>query len=771
MKTKLSLLYLAAGALVLSSAANAQDVPAQAAPQGAAPAAAQAVPAAGAAPQRAPVTTTAKAPNASAKKDTKKKPHKAAKAVPEKKPWQKFKLPNKTLFLDFTDANPDMVISIFARTSGITILKDPSFKVALTVTSAKSVGLNEAFNIFNTVLNLNGYELQKRDSMLVVAKHSEEAAAPAMPTAAMMAAMKAATPAADPNQTVIKTYKLKNASAQQISRVINEVFTPQVLQDLVQNLQNGGGMPQQNPQMAMMMGQQGQGKAQPKVLRASYDDYTNAVVVSAPQKDQDQVAKLIDDLDKTTTQALDTKIFKIKHVPAQEVVDALQEVLNVNAPTGRGAKKQENDQNNNFNRFFNPFGNSDQNKAQGQTATAIKSTNSVIVSATPENMELVKKVIQDVDEPGSFATTTFVLHLENAKATDVATLLTQAFTQNRNNNQDDFSVFFFGGDGQSNRNKGTTDLDEDGNLVNIRDLAGKVTVIADPNTNDLIIATVPANMKVIRNVVDQLDKVADQVMIETVIVEATLDKNTKLGVEWNFLNNHSNLKQNFGLQSQTPALPGLSYTLTQGQYSVFLNALQTDTRFRILDTPRIVTSNNVQAVIDVSQKVPYITSQEATGIGTSLISNYDFLNVGVVLTVTPRITSNGQVSMDVTQSADDLQGFTTYNAPIVDHRQAQATVSVADGQTIILGGIIQTSTNLTRNKVPILGDIPILGKLFQSTTKDVGQTELMVFLTPHIIRSNSDAQKLRKEDTGRLSKESQDVIKHTQENINNIPKP
>jgi general secretion pathway protein D len=458
-------------------------------------------------------------------------------------------------------------------------------------------------------------------------------------------------------------------------------------------------------------------------------------------------------------------------VPAQEVVDALVDILNVNSPTGRGAKKQEDNQQNNPFRFFNPFGNTDQNKGQGQTATAIKSTNSVIVSATTENMVLVKKIIADVDEPGSFATTTFVLHLENAKATDVANLLTQAFAQNRNNNNDEFPFFFFGGDNQNNRNKAVTDLDEDGNLVNIRDLSGKVTVIADPNTNDLIFATVPANMKVIRQVVEKLDKVADQVMIETIIVEATLDKNTKLGVERSFLNNHSNASQSFGLQGQTTPLEGLKYTLTQGQYSVFVNALQTDTRFRILDTPRIVTSNNVQAIIDVSQKVPYITSQQSSGIGTSLISNYDFLNVGVVLTVTPRITSNGEVSMDVIQSADDLTGFTSFNAPLVAHRQAQSTVSVADGQTIILGGIIQTSTNLTRNKIPILGDIPILGKLFQSTTKDVGQTELMVFLTPHIIRKNADAQKLREEDTGKLSKESQDVIKHAQENINKIPKP
>ncbi|HTQ11433.1 MAG TPA: type II and III secretion system protein, partial [Fimbriimonadaceae bacterium] len=214
---------------------------------------------------------------------------------------------------------------------------------------------------------------------------------------------------------------------------------------------------------------------------------------------------------------------------------------------------------------------------------------------------------------------------------------------------------------------------------------------------------------------------------------------------------------NFGLENSGTSNQGFNYTISSGTYRAFLNTVQNDSRFKVLDTPRIFTSNNVKAEINVSQKLPYITSQES-GLAGGLISNYQFQDVGVVLTVTPRITSSGQVTMDVVQSADDLQGFTTFNAPIINHREATTTVSVADGQTIVLGGIIRNTVTDTENKIPFLGDIPLLGNLFRSKSKEDNQTELMVFLTPHIVRTNTDAQKLRKQETGDLSKESQNNL-------------
>jgi len=674
---------------------------------------------------------------------------KPAKPKPPKPVWQEFKLdPKATLFLDFTDANADMILSIFSRTSGITILKAPAFKEKLTVTSAKAVRLDEAFQILDTVLGLYGYQFQKKGNLLLVNKIPPPQPPPPPPSG---------PPPPDPDKMALKVYHLSYANAQTVAKVVNEVFSQQQLEQMIQTLQQGGGF-----SMGPMYGQQGQ--KQPKVVRASSDDYSNSVVVNAPEKYMPDVEKLINELDKSTEAPLESRIFQLKFINVDEVVDAIQNVLKANAPVGRGAPKQQDSQPNYYDFYSYRRQN---NSSSGQTAVAIRPTNSVIVSATKENMKTVENLITSLDKETPYTGTTFVVHLENAKATDVATLLNSAFTKRRDNNNDDPFFFFFSDFGSDQKKSDVVmDLNEDGQMMNIRDLTGKVNVMADANTNSLIVVTLPSNMRIIRPIIEQIDKIAPQVMIETVIVEANLDKTTKLGVEWNFLKGRGIGSTNYTLQTAKDPLEGLKYTLSGSDYKVFLNALQTDTRFKVLSTPRIFTSNNVKAEINVSQQVPYITAQQSTAT-TGLISNYDFKNVGVVLTVTPRITAAGEVSMEVVQSADDLQGFTTYNAPIINHRQASTTASVKDGETIVVGGIIRKTTNLTENKIPLLGDIPLLGHLFKSTSRTNGQTELMVLLTPHIVRTPEEARRLREEEEKRLSKGSNEAIK----DILNKPAP
>ena len=142
-----------------------------------------------------------------------------------------------------------------------------------------------------------------------------------------------------------------------------------------------------------------------------------------------------------------------------------------------------------------------------------------------------------------------------------------------------------------------------------------------------------------------------------------------------------------------------------------------------------------------------------------------FLDVGIILTVTPRITSNGYVTMDVDQTANDLQGYTSFNSPIVNQRQATTTVSVKDGETIVLGGIIRNTVSSTTNKIPLLGDIPLFGKLFQSTTTDKQKTELLVFLTPHVVRNPEDARNLKDQNLKDLSPVNQKAVR------DKLPKP
>ncbi|MBC7807278.1 MAG: hypothetical protein H7145_14145, partial [Akkermansiaceae bacterium] len=226
-----------------------------------------------------------------------------------------------------------------------------------------------------------------------------------------------------------------------------------------------------------------------------------------------------------------------------------------------------------------------------------------------------------------------------------------------------------GGQGgqRSQQPVGGSGLDGNGRQVNVRDLTGQVVVVPDINTNSVIVVTSPENREVIENILQQLDKIPEQVMIETLIVEASLDSSNKLGVEFNLnqtgIFGNKNVSgvggNSFGLQANAAQPQGLRYTLTGTQYGVFLQALQTDSRFEVLSTPRIFTSNNSTAEINISQSLPYVVNQRFDAVGNAIF-NYDFLDVGIILTVTPRITSNGYVTMDVTQTANDFVRYTDF---------------------------------------------------------------------------------------------------------------
>jgi general secretion pathway protein D len=698
------------------------------------------------------------------KKTGPKKKVKATPPPPPAKPaWQEFTLnPKKTLSLDFTDASADMVLSIFSKASGITILKDPGFKSTLTLNSAKAVHLDDAFEILNTELDLNGYSLQKRGKLMVVVKSQ-----PPAPPVVQAGPPPMPPPAPAEEKTVLAVYKLKYTNAREIARVVNEVFTQQQLEALIRQAQGQGqqgGFPGQ-PQF----GGQPQGPQPPKIVRASSEDYSNQVVVSAPPSYQTEVVALIKELDIATDLPLESKIFTLQHVAADDIIEAVNNVLAANTPTGKGAAKAQDQNQNQFFGYYGRFGGGQSTPSAGaQTATAIKESNSLVVAATHDNIEVITKLIQSLDVVSNFVGTTNVIQLKNAKATDMANLLNQAFTKKKDQNNDNPFFYVYSDSPQGDKKEAhDVDTDENGMLVHVRDLTGKVNIMADPNTNSLIVVTIPSNLPLIRKVVDQLDKIGDQVMIEAVIVEATLDKTTKLGVEWNFLQNKafgsSNLvgagSNTYGLQNSTTPNTGFIYTLTGQNYNIFLNALETDSRLKVLDTPRIFTSNNVTATINVSTQEPYITNQQTATAFGGLIQNYDFKNIGVVLKVTPRIASSGQVAMDIDQTADDLQGFTSYNAPIINHREATTSATVLNGETIVLGGIIEHGLNTTENKIPLLGDLPLLGPLFRSTSHEKTQTELLVFLTPHIVHNNEDAQKLREEATHELSRGSQNDLK------------
>lgn len=780
------------------------------------------------------------------------------------KPWEEFKLTSKTkVKLAFRDSKIDNILAWYQQISGISIVKDPSLVGTLTLTSAKPVGLNDAFNILNQTLSLKNFEMSKEDNILVIRAKQDRGGFGGRGGGGF-----------DPSMfqnmgsgAKIKTYTIQYANASQLARVINEVFAgnqdpfSQMMQQFAQMGaqggrfgnnqggrqgrfgQNGGGFGNNFGGFGQRGGANGQSN-----VKASADDFSNSVIVNAPDKEQGDVERLIKSIDKPITAPQTTQVFKLDYAVAQDLVPVVQNVLTTNAPQGRGGAAP-NSQAPLGQLFQTAFRTGSTQSAFGQVVAEPR-TNSLVVTATKDNLEIVSKTVKELDKDIKVESTTFVFPLANARADVVAGLLQQAFgtrqglnggarntnttgringsgtngttngrsTGNRNNTglggigqiqngdltaqniptlpiemqdpnamsgelmtsiaaqgfggfgggfgQGGFGVRVGGQGGQSTTSSTQTGRDSQGRLINVRDLTGQVTAIPDTNTNSIIVVASPDAAQTIRGILDQLDKIPEQVMIETIIVEATLDATDRFGVEWKYVNgttlgaNGSNgtSQSNFGLQNSTPPLQGFSYTLAGPNLSMFLNAIKTDSKFQVLSTPRIFTSNNAQAQINISQSIPYILSsrQDVNG---NFTYNYAFQDVGIVLTVTPRITTNGYVTLDVTQTANDLQGYTSFNAPIVNQRIADTTVTVKDTETIILGGIIRSTVTATTNKIPLLGDIPILGNLFKSSNKEGHKTELLVLMTPRIVRNAEDAHKLREETQRQLSPGSLDTVK------------
>jgi general secretion pathway protein D len=737
-------------------------------------------------------------------------------------PWKSFKLNPKTrIKLDFKNANPDMIVSLLSKTSGVTIVKDPSLKQPLSISSAKPVSLDEAFQIFRTVVGLAGYTLSKDGNILVI-KKKPEANAMGMNSAVLQGMSQGGDGGGQNSRSELRVYEVKFASATQVARVVNEVFAAQ---DASTQNQFGGMFGGGGGRRFQMGGNPGggggaAGRRQGPTVKASADDFSNSVIVNAPSREQDQVAELIGKIDKQTAQPQQTRVYKLIYAYATDVVAAVQNVLVSNAPAGRGGATSSNVP---FEQRFQQAIRLGGSQASFGTVVADTRTNSLVVTATDENLKIVEAVIQQLDQPVDVQSSVLVIPLQNARADLTAQVLNQAFggrttgntaqnnlgnrnTTNRqgtNNNRpggggggaisgpadpnslpvslEDGTALsgplatnvdvaqgfqFFGGGGgfnRQNQNQQQPARDSQGRIVSAPNLSGQISVIADPTTNSLIVVGSPENAELVRSIADQIDKIPQQVMIETLIVEASLTATDKLGVEWSFTQDrafgHGNTTgkggTNFNLGSTGQ---GFRYTLAGADFSVFLNALKTDQRFQVLSAPRIFTSNNMQAQINISQQVPYVLSQREDTNG-NLTFTYAFQDVGIVLTVTPRISANGMVTMDVTQTANDLQGFTSFNAPIINQREADTTVSVKDGETIVLGGIMRTTVNSTVNKVPIIGDIPILGNLFKSTTKTKEKTELLVFLTPRIVKAPEDAQALKKSTTDKLSPPVQKAVK------------
>ena len=274
-------------------------------------------------------------------------------------------------------------------------------------------------------------------------------------------------------------------------------------------------------------------------------------------------------------------------------------------------------------------------------------------------------------------------------------------------------------------------------------------ISADDKRNLLLIMATPAQYKTLLTYLKKLDVPPKQVLIEAMVAELTLSGELKYGFEWFIKNKMFEGNYTLGTIFGVPTAPGLTYTFLSEteRLKVIINALATKNLVNILSTPRLMVLDNEEAVIQVGTDVPVITGQvttaEAAGATTGVVQSIQYRSTGVILRVKPTINTEGLLTLNITQEVSEMGSNPPgVSSPTILVRKISTNVVAQSGQSIVLGGLISETQSTSESKVPFLGDIPVLGKLFKSKSKEKRKTELIVILTPRIVSTMEEASRI-----------------------------
>jgi general secretion pathway protein D len=348
-------------------------------------------------------------------------------------------------------------------------------------------------------------------------------------------------------------------------------------------------------------------------------------------------------------------------------------------------------------------------------------TNSLIIMATPETMAIVDTLVAQLDiESPLEAGYVHVIYLENAEALDMEKSLSAAL------------------------GRLTAEVS--------RDTRSSLQITADESTNALIVVASPQDYKVVESMVKQLDVVREQVLIEFQIVEASTNVLKELGIDWATMDQAvADSVRGFGATNLGPrveAMAGDTEGLAVGLYKqvgdvtqigAILKALETHSGINILSTPSVLTSNHQEAHIMVGDNVPYVSQSRVTEPGVQLqtaIKTYAYKDVGIEMTVTPHVSVGGLVRMEVDTSFSKLIAGTTGlggDTPTTANRKATTVISIMTDTTVVIGGLMRDDIEKVIVKVPLLGDLPIIGGLFRHQKDVIEKTNMLLFITPRVL--------------------------------------
>lgn len=477
----------------------------------------------------------------------------------------------------------------------------------------------------------------------------------------------------------------------------------------------------------------------------------NAILISTSSQNFETIDSLIEKLDvNMPDQEWGTRMYRLQYADATNIAAVINNTYQGSSGSSRDF-------------FYYLPRSSLRNQTQGSlagnvTAEAYPTLNAVIIStATQRNFQLITDFINsmDVPTPENLKEVTEAIRLEYADAETLEDVLENVWEGEDNGGFSSFRFFVMNAGRQQQQD--------------INSLRGKVTVFAESDTNTLIVTTLQRYLPDVRALIKQLDFVRGQVWIDIQILEVTLDETTKLGIELTAQENKifgvspvpgnplvGSLEGQLGLEQE---ISGFNLGLATKEYMALLHTLMRENKVQTLSTPSLLTRDSQNATWSSGRRIPYLQSVDTTSILGEAVSqplfNYDFIDppVGINIDLTPHIAKskageNGKrtIGLNINNiSASNFIEFTDFNAPITDDNSISVYIDVEDGQQIVVGGIIRKKQKQVENKLPILGDIPLLGRLFKSTETAMEDAEIVIIITPHIvdIKNPDDLEKLK----------------------------
>ncbi|HEX5127909.1 MAG TPA: type II secretion system secretin GspD [Rhodocyclaceae bacterium] len=589
--------------------------------------------------------------------------------------------------LNFNNADIDAVVRAIGKISGKNFILDPRVKGTLNIVTNRPVPRSMTYSILLSALRLQGYAVIEGGGVVKIVPEAD-AKLHAVPVGKDRAAALAG------DKIVTEVFQIKNESAAQLVQVVRPLVTPNNTVSVYPN--------------------------------------NNSLVITDYAENIARIGRIIESIDVPQG---DAQVLPIVNASAVDLAAML-------------------------NRLFADGAGQPVDASQRVTILADGHSNSLLIrSENRSRLQAVRSMAAQLDQPGA-AGTVRVIYLKNADATKVAQTLRSALS------------------GEAPPTTTTTSNTQSGSGANVATSAtststgGNSFVFADVPNNALIVTGPDAVYNSVRDVVDKLDRRPAQIYIEALIAEVTADKSNEFGIQWQSGIPTSGKTTvfggtNFGAQgsgvnilsvAQNPANVSNGLNLAVGGGTItfngtpilnidaLLHALNSDSRSNILSTPSLVTVDNEEAKIVVGQNVPFVTGTFTT---TSTTTSNPFQtierkDVGLTLKIKPQITEGGTVRLLISQEVSAVLASTAsnINGPTTTKRSLDSVVIADDGAIVALGGLIQDNSSTGVDKVPLLGDIPVLGSLFRYETKSRSKTNLLIFLRPVIIRNSDDAKRI-----------------------------